>query len=142
MDAVKTITFIIFSHHPRSGLSLVELLVAMALLSLVMGMGFVATSAMQRGYLVEANLASHQLETARSLRQVITQFHNDRDFILNPPLVFPLDDPDTDVEEARFSLIRIRGRQAGMHPSGTLGGAPICTLSKIDPSTALIPVAC
>ena len=142
MDAVKTITFIIFSHHPRSGLSLVELLVAMALLSLVMGMGFVATSAMQRGYLVEANLASHQLETARSLRQVITQFHNDRDFILNPPLVFPPDDPDTVVEEARFSLIPIRGRQAGMHPSGTLGGAPICTLSKIDPSTALIPLAC
>ena len=73
MDAVKTITFIIFSHHPRSGLSLVELLVAMALLSLVMGMGFVATSAMQRGYLVEANLASHQLETARSAPEYATK---------------------------------------------------------------------
>jgi prepilin-type N-terminal cleavage/methylation domain-containing protein len=130
------------SRHTRSGLSLVELLVAMALLSLVMGMGFVATSAMRRGYLVEARLASDQLEKATSLRQVISQFHNDGDFILNPPLGYPPDDPDTAMDETRFSLLPIRGRQAGFHPSGVNGGMAMCSLNTINPSTALIPMAC
>ena len=130
------------SRHAQSGLSLVELLVAMALLSLVMGMGFVATSAMRRGYLVEASLASDQLETATSLRQVISQFHSDSDFIRNPPLGYPADDPDTAIDETRFSLLPIRGRQAGLYPSGVNGGMAICTLNTINPTTAMIPMAC
>ncbi len=142
MRAVMAIPSLLMTRHPRSGLSLVELLVAMALLSLVMGMGFVATSAMRRGYLVEAGLAADQLETATSLRQIISQFHNDSDFIRNPPLVYPPDDPDTEIIETRFSLVPIRGRQAGIRPSGAQGGAAICTLSKIDASTALIPTTC
>jgi len=142
MKMAILITSFIYSRHARSGLSLVELLVAMALLSLVVGMGFVATSAMRRGYLVEASLAADQLETATSLRQIISQFHSDGDFILNPPLVYPPDDPDTAVEETRLSLIPIRGRQAGIYAAGTDGGAARCSLYKMNTETALIPMAC
>jgi|GEM_PF-1847744 len=59
MKIAILITSFVYSRHTRSGLSLVELLVAMALLSLVVGMGFVATSAIRRGYLVEARFAAH-----------------------------------------------------------------------------------
>ena len=125
-----------YSHHFSAlqsgyqGFSLVELLVAISLLSIVLIGGFAIFNLMQENYLREAGTSNH-VKTARSNADtLLVNFHDNTGFHADNISTWPEDDPDTADNETDFTLTTLWGDANWLDDNGRFH----CRLEAIDTS--------
>ena len=113
------------------GFSLVELLVAISLLSIVLIGGFAIFNLLQENYLREAGTSNH-VKTARSNADTLfINFHDNTGFHGDNVSVWPADDPATADNETDFTLTNLWGNANWLDDNGSFQ----CRLTAIDSLT-------
>ena len=117
--------------HVMQGFSLVELLVAISLLSIVLIGGFAIFNLLQENYLREAGTSNH-VKTARSNADTLfINFHDNTGFHGDNVSVWPADDPATADNETDFTLTNLWGNANWLDDNGSFQ----CRLTAIDSLT-------
>ena len=115
----------------QSGFSLIELLVAISLLSIVLAGGFFFFNTVQQGYLREAGF-SNQVRTARSSADALfVAFHDNASFTAASTPDWPADDALTDDNESHFALASIWGDNDWVDDNGSY----YCRITALDSLT-------
>lgn len=112
----------------RKGFSLIELLVAISLMSIVMIGGFAIFNLIQENYLREAG-RTNQVRDARSDADTLfINFHDNTSFNAVTVSAWPADDPLTTDNETNFSLTSLWGNNGWIGGDGDYE----CRLTAID----------
>lgn len=118
------------------GFSLVELLVAISLLSIVLIGGFAIFNLLQENYLREAGTSNH-VKTARSNADTLfINFHDNTGFHGDNVSVWPVDDPDTADNETDFTLTNIWGNANWLDDNGSFQ-CRLTAVTSSDPSFSI-----
>ena len=118
------------------GFSLVELLVAISLLSIVLIGGFAIFNLLQENYLREAGTSNH-VKTARSNADTLfINFHDNTGFHGDNVSVWPADDPDTADNETDFTLTNIWGNANWLDDNGSFQ-CRLTAVTSSDPSFSI-----
>jgi prepilin-type N-terminal cleavage/methylation domain-containing protein len=121
----------------KSGFSLVELLVAISLLSIVLIGGFAIFNTSQENYLREAGL-SKQLQIARSNADTLfIAFHDNTSFSATTTPQWPADDPATTDNESTFTLTPLWNNTNWLDNSSDF----YCRLTALDPIASSFSLA-
>ncbi|MCE2517718.1 MAG: prepilin-type N-terminal cleavage/methylation domain-containing protein [Alphaproteobacteria bacterium] len=116
------------SHAAASGFSLIELLVAISLLSIVLLGGFTIFNTIQENYLREAG-SSNQVREARSNADTLfITFHDNTSFSAASTTQWPADDGATDDNESTFSLVPLWGTANWLDDNGSY----YCRVTALD----------
>ena len=111
-----------------SGFSLVELLVAISLLSIVLIGGFAIFNLLQENYLREAGTSNH-VKTARSNADtLLINFHDNTSFNADSISQWPADDIATPDNETDFTLTSLWGDGNWLNDNGSFH----CRLTALD----------
>ena len=110
------------------GFSLIELLVAISLLSIVMIGGFAIFNLIQENYLREAG-RTNQVRDARSDADTFfINFHDNTSFNASSISAWPVDDPATTDNETNFAITALWGNDNWIDASGDYE----CRLTGLD----------
>lgn len=121
----------------RDGFSLVELLVAISLLSIVLLGGFAIFNMLQENYLREAG-TSNTVKTARSNADTLfIRFHDNASFNAGTVSAWPQDDNDTADNETDFTLTSLWGDANWLDDNGSFQ----CRITAIDTLTPSFSVS-
>lgn len=111
-----------------AGFSLIELLVAISLLSIVLIGGFTIFNTIQENYLREAG-TSNQVRLARANADTLfISFHDNTSFNAASTSHWPIDDPLTEDNESDFTLTSLWGTANWLDDNGSF----YCRLTAID----------
>ena len=112
----------------RSGFSLIELLVAISLMSIVMIGGFAIFNLIQENYLREAGRTNQVREARSDADMLFINFHDNASFNASTISAWPVDDPLTQDNETNFSLTSLWGNNGWIGGDGDYE----CRLTAID----------
>ena len=120
-----------------AGFSLIELLVAISLLSIVLIGGFAIFNTIQENYLREAG-TSNQVRLARANADTLfISFHDNTSFNAASTSHWPIDDPLTEDNESDFALTSLWGSANWLNDNGSFN----CRLTASDTATKSFSVA-
>lgn len=112
----------------QTGFSLIELLVALSLLSIVLAGGFFFFNTVQQGFLREAGFSNQIRKAQSSADTLFVAFHDNSSFTVAENPDWPQDIADTDDNETHFSLSAIWDDQGWLDDNGSF----ICRLTRLD----------
>ena len=112
----------------QHGFSLIELLVAISLLSIVLIGGFAIFNLIQENYLREAGRTNQVREARSDADTLFINFHDNVSFNASSVTAWPIDDPATNDNETNFSLTALWGNDGWINGDGDYE----CRLTAID----------
>ena len=116
------------SRLSAAGFSLIELLVAISLLSIVLLGGFTIFNTIQENYLREAGSSNHVREARSNADTLFITFHDNTSFSAASTSQWPADDGGTDDNESTFDLVSLWGTANWLDDNGSY----FCRLTALD----------
>ena len=113
------------------GFSLIELLVALSLLSIVLAGGFFFFNAVQEGYLREAGFSNQVWDAQSTADTLFVAFHDNDSFTAAANPDWPVDDGSTTDNESHFRLTAIWADNTWLNDNGSF----FCRLTGLDTLT-------
>jgi len=114
--------------YKASGFSLIELLVAISLLSIVMVGGFAIFNLIQENYLREAGRTNQVRDARADADTFFINFHDNTSFNASAITAWPVDDPLTTDNETKFTTTQLWGNDGWIDDAGDFE----CRLTAID----------
>ncbi len=116
------------SQHKYNGFSLIELLVAISLLSIVLIGGFSIFNLVQENYLREAGRTNQVRDARAEADTLFINFHDNLSFNASTVTAWPVDDPVTTDNETKFTLSPLWGNDNWIDGAGDFE----CRITAVD----------